>query len=415
MRERGGRVKRNELLVVPSATLAKLIHRFDPSDLRSDFDRWPELAREAWATDVPELGSAFTSSPSTIIITGMGGSGIVGELISDICTELQSKTRIVVLKDYHLPSWVAGQNAESAGMLVVGVSCSGNTEETLSVLNESARAGLRGFAFGSGGELKSFCERRSTEFTFTRTGALKVPRSSLPALFYPVLKFFTRSGIISLSDSEVEESFDALSRAKNECLNLQKSGDGNFALELAAKSASSVKNNGRNDTFHSNSGSSSTIPLVYTSRRTRAAGMRYRQSLNENSKLHGFDGQIPELCHNEIVGWDARVAKTLSRKRGKNAPLALPVLLRLEDDPDEIKTRFEIVEEIIKDAGVEPIIVPNQGRSYLARVMSMLYALDYSSYYTALLRNVDPIKTGSIDFLKTELKSRLNYLGRFSA
>src|SRR5579875_259736 len=409
-------IKEEDMSRLSPAAFSKLVRQVDPSDLGSDFARWPELAREAWRlSDIPHTNGLDPSTLSTIIVTGMGGSGIVGELIADICEEADSRTQVIVLKNYHLPSWMKN-DAVRKETLVVGVSCSGNTEETLYVLNESARAGLKGFAFGSGGELEKFCQRHA-EFVFTKTGALKVPRSPLPALFYPVLKFFISSGIVRLSDADVQESFHSLSTMKQGCQNLE-SGAKNKVLELANQMSKT-----------SRLGIPIT-PLIYSSRRTRAVGMRFQQSLNENAKLHGFDGQIPELCHNDIVGWDSSAASTTvnspliargiphgtkskNAKRNNGINNALPVLLRLEDDPVEIKTRFEIVEDVIRGTGVTPIYAAYSGSSYLARVMSMLYSLDYSTYYTAILRRVDPIKTDSIGFLKAELKNRLDYLHRF--
>ena len=86
----------------------------------------------------------------------------------------------------------------------------------------------------------------------------------------------------------------------------------------------------------------------------------------------------------------------------------------LRTDPLEIKTRFQILEDILKKAKNQFVQVPSLGTPYLSRIISMLYLLDYSTYFAAILRGVDPIQTPSIDFLKSELKTRLNYLGRFN-
>jgi glucose/mannose-6-phosphate isomerase len=133
--------------------------------------------------------------------------------------------------------------------------------------------------------------------------------------------------------------------------------------------------------------------------------------LNENAKIHGYDGVIPELCHNDIVSWD--FAKTAKTKKSYISN-AVPVALKLEDDPLEIKTRFQIVEDILKKAKAQFVQVPSLGTTYTSRIISMLYLLDYSTYFAAILRGVDPIQTPSVDILKTELKTRLNYLGRLT-
>jgi glucose/mannose-6-phosphate isomerase len=133
--------------------------------------------------------------------------------------------------------------------------------------------------------------------------------------------------------------------------------------------------------------------------------------MNENAKVHAFNGEIPELCHNEIVGWDSIASKI----RGPSAILttsdATAILLRLGNgDTDEVRTRFDIVEEIIKKARGKVLKPPYSGRSYLSRIMTLLLFLDYVTYYMAILRGIDPIKTPSIDLLKQQLASRLDFI-----
>ncbi len=368
--------------------LTSLISTVDPSDLKSDFDQWPALGSSSWFSNVSQK---VTSSPRSIVISGLGGSGIVGELISDLFGEQRSARTIHVLKDYHLPA-----NIDESS-IVLGISCSGNTEETLSVLYEASSRGLKCFTFGTGGELETLSA--TSNFTFTRTSALKVPRSSLPGIFYPVLRFFAANSLVDIEEKDVEESLRVLSSVQQNCSNLKGT---NKALNIA-KSLTDVK--------------VTQFPLVYASKRTRAVGMRFRQSLNENAKMHAFDGIVPELCHNDIVGWDAATSQRVrsnarSGSRKQDLQKNPVVLLRLPDDPPEISTRFEIVSDIIKNNDGLIMDAPYEGASYLARTLSMLYWLDYSSYFAAILRGINPISTPSIDLLKRELKSRLGYLDK---
>ncbi|MHB8567031.1 MAG: SIS domain-containing protein [Nitrososphaerales archaeon] len=358
------------------------IAKIDRSDFKRDFDEWPALARRAWESPAPST----QPKPKALVIAGMGGSGIVGELISDFCREACSTTRISIIKDYQLPS-----DVEEAS-IILGVSSSGNTEETIAVLHEAARRGLKGYTFGTGGNIESFSEK-NPGFCFTRTTMLTTPRSSLPALLYPVLKFLLQSKIVSLNNADVQESFKVLEEVRcnaSDLNNLDKNKSYLIAKSLVTEQ---------------------TFPLVYSTRRTRAVGLRFRQSLNENAKMHSFDGTIPELCHNEIVGWDARTASVAKSAKKENTPV--PVLLALADDPEELITRLGIVREIITNNRGEGLMAPFSGKSFFARIMSMLYWLDYSTYYAAILRGIDPIGTPSIDFLKLELLTRLDYLKRF--
>lgn len=366
-------------------TIFSSVSKVDPSNLRSDYDSWPSFARSCWEdAQPPALERTYTS----VLFVGMGGSGIIGEVISDISNE-QDSLRIDVLKEYHLPKYYTNET------LVVGVSASGNTEETLSVLSEASKRGFDICTFGSGGTLERM-SGSNPRIRFTKTSMLKVPRSSFPGIFYPVLKFMMQNGYLRISDENVLDSIECLSRAQELCQ--RPSAKQNRALEIAA-----AVSEGKNS-----------IPLIYSSRRTRSIGLRFRQSLNENAKTHGFAGVVPELCHNEIVGWDRNAVsgkKRASREESGGSNF-VPISLRLEDDPLEIKTRFQIIEDILKKSRTQFLQAPSLGTTYLSRIMSMLYLLDYATYYTSIFKHVDPILTPSIDYLKNELKTRLNFLSR---
>lgn len=354
--------------------------KIDKSNLKEDYDQWPNLAKSAWAeSQPPQLDRSYSS----MLLVGMGGSGVVGEVISDLSAELDG-IRIDVLKDYHLPRYY------SSDTLVVGISASGNTEETISVMNEASKKGLDICTFGSGGLLEKLSQANQ-RIKFTKTKILKVPRSSFPGLFYPILKFLMQNGYLKISDDHLLDSIECLGRARELCSKpLIKQ---NKALDIALEIVQS-KNS---------------LPLIYSSKRTRSIGLRFRQSLNENSKIHAFEGVIPEICHNDIVSWDyGRASKAKSFLSN-----AVPIALRLEDDPLEVRTRFQIIDDILKKSKSKFIEAQSIGTSYISRITSMLYILEYSTYFAAILRGVDPILTPSIDLLKEDLRTRLNYLGRF--
>ncbi len=356
--------------------------KIDKANLRSDFDSWPSLAQDVWNTvETPQLQRSYSS----LLFVGMGGSGIIGEVMLDLAAEMDS-LRIDVLKDYHLPK------SYGSDTLVVAVSCSGNTEETLSVVDEAMKRGLDICAFGSGGELEKLSSS-NPRIAFAKTPMLQVPRTSFPGLFYAVLKFMNQNGYLKIPDDHIKDSIDCLRRVRELCISTHIRQ--NRSLEIATELTSSK----------------STVPLIYSSRRTRAVGLRFLQSLSENAKMHGFQGVVPELCHNEVVGWDLLATRKQARSRASPIDF-VPVSARLDDDPLEIKTRFQILEEILRKSKTRFVQAPNLGTNYLSRIVSMIYFLDYTTYYTAIMRGIDPIQTPSIDFLKKELKSRLNYLGR---
>ena len=359
-----------------------LAPKIDKSNLKEDYDSWPSLAKSSWVESrPPQLERSYTS----VLFAGMGGSGLIGEVIADLAGE-QEAYRIDVLKDYHLPHFYTSDT------LVIGVSCSGNTEETISVLNEASKRGLDICTFGSGGLLERFSQTHS-RVKFTKTKMLKVPRSSFPGLFYVILKFLIQNGYLNTTEVHIQDSIDCMSRARELCA--KPIAKQNKSLEIALDIVQTK----------------SALPLMYCSRRTRAVGIRFRQSLNENAKIHGYAGVIPEMCHNDITAWDYAKTAKLNKSYLSNA---LPVALKLEDDPIEIRTTFQILEDILKKSKGQFIPAPSLGTSYISRIISMLYLLDYSTYFASILRGVDPILTPSIDLLKTELKTRLNYLGRFA-
>lgn len=353
--------------------------KVDRSNLKADYDGWPELARSSWSEAAPPQ---LDRSYSSMLLVGMGGSGIIGEVVSDLSAELDG-IRIDVLKDYHLPRFY------SSDTLVVGISASGNTEETISAINEASKKGLDICTFGSGGLLEKLSQS-NPRIKFTKSKMFKVPRSSFPGLFYPILKFLVQNGYLKISEDHISDSIECLSRARELCSKpLVKQ---NKSLEIALE-ISQTKNS---------------LPVIYSSKRTRSIGLRFRQSLNENSKVHAFEGAIPEICHNDIVSWDyPRASKAKSFVSN-----SVPIALRLEDDPLEVRTRFQIVEDILKKSKSKFLDAQSIGTSYISRIISMIYILEYSTYYAAILRSVDPMLTPSIDLLKEELKTRLNYLGR---
>jgi len=366
-------------------TIFTSVAKVDPSNLKADYDSWPGFSRRCWEEAQPP---SLERTYSSIVFAGMGGSGIIGEVISDLSNE-QESIRVDVLKEYHLPKYFTNET------LVVGISASGNTEETLSVLSEASKRGFDICTFGSGGLLEKMSQT-NPRIRFTRTTMLKVPRSSFPGVFYPVLKFMIQNGYLRISEENVRDSIECLSRSQELCQ--RPSAKQNRSLEIAA-----ALSEGKNS-----------VPLIYSSRRTRSIGLRFRQSLNENAKTHGYAGVIPELCHNEIVGWDKNAAsgkKRTSREESAGSNF-IPISLRLEDDPLEIKTRFQIVEDVLKRSRTQFLQAPSLGTTYLSRIVSMLYLLDYATYYTSIFKHVDPILTPSIDYLKSELKTRLNFLSR---
>ncbi len=368
-----------------SLVFERRLRKVDRSDLKADFETWPLIALKTWnETTVPTIDR---DRFNRIVFAGMGGSGLSGELFVDLARETKSKICFGTIKDYHIPDYFDERT------LIIGMSSSGNTEETLSILSEAHKNGLFAVTLGSGGLIQSLSNDK-WNFPFVKTTMLKVPRSSLPGIFYPALKVLIQNRLLQLSDEEIRESIDVLGKTGEVSIDIGENKK-NLPLKLAQSLIDKL----------------AIIPLIYSSVRTRAVGLRARQSINENAKTHAFDGEIPELCHNDIVGWDFKASLPLTGTRRGLPNSNNALLLRLnEDDPPEIRTRFDVLEEVVEKKGGKILEAPYLGKSYLARIMSMLYFLDYASYYMAIITGIDPIETPSIELLKHELAKRLNYV-----
>ena len=346
-------------------------------DLKADLDGWPEFGRKALESTP---GIKAEGGVGYVVMAGMGGSGIVADVITDIAYQGASKLHFQVFNNYHLPESIRND------AMVIGISCSGNTAETLMFVREAEARGVGGFVLSSGGQMEEFA-KTSKNFRHIKTMMLKVQRASFPGLILPLLKLLSENGILNIKAGEIDDAVRCMERVRDECMVLDPGR--NRALSIAMRIAD-------HDKFF--------IPIIYGSRLTRAAGRRFRQSLNENAKVHAFSGEIPEVCHNSIVGWDTDNSTTEHGPVVEGHKIrSVPVLLRFDNDPPEIKARFDVMAQILKEDGAEPIEAPYVGGSYLCRTLSMIYYLEYVTYYVAILRGVNPIVTPSIDKLKSRL------------
>lgn len=348
----------------------KDVQRVDRSRLHEDYDQWQQYARRAF---VPEPALPEPLSPSGIVFAGMGGSGTVGDLIYD-WLGADGDIPIQVIKDYHLPTSVK----ETA--LVIAISYSGNTEETVSIALEALQRGCTVVTISSGGLLETVSRKRGNIHLAVPT--LKTPRSAFPCLFYTAARILLGVPIGRARRRELIASIHLLGRIGRHlspAIALRR----NPAKRLAPKLLK-------------------VLPVIYGSTLNRSVALRFKAALNENAKLPALVDILPELCHNELASWP--VSERTARR---------PILLRLPNEPPEIATRFQVVKEILQSKGYRALEVKAQGATRLEQLISTLYLLDYTALYAAVLRGVDPNPTSEIDFMKERLKTTLNYLGRY--
>ena len=302
------------------------------------------------------------SKYNLVLLAGMGGSAISGDLITNyLANEL--KIPFIVNRSYSLPDFV------NKNSLVIISSYSGNTEETLSVFEEALKRKCKIAAITSGGQVKKICDEKKLCCINIPIGYQ--PRYALGLSFFSLLKLLQQLGIIKNQDSTVNQ-ISSLWKKKGEEYSIEENRALSLALELTGF-----------------------LPIIYSAAHlTSAVGYRFKCQLNENSKLHAFSNVIPEMNHNEIIGWETFEEKKLFTK-----------VISISD-PDyhpQIKKRFKITSEIAKQSGVEIINIESKEKNRKVRLFDLIYLCDWISYYLALLRNHDPSEIAYIDELKNRL------------
>lgn len=348
--------------------LDKNFSELDKANMIEVLEEFPQKMRDALrlGEEFSISTSAFTRNFKNIVILGMGGSAIGGDLLSNYLTD-ELVIPIVVIRGYDIPKFVDEDS------LVFAVSYSGNTEETLSALKKCLEVKARVIALTSGGKLAALSQENNFPVIKVPTGIQ--PRAAISYLFFPVLKALERLGLIKERGGEIEETHNILRE---------------LSREYGAKSPS--KNNLAKKVAlilyqH--------LPLIYGSEGLLGAvAMRWKTQINENSKWPCFWNVFPELDHNEIVGYEI--------ENGINLQVKI-VYLQDKEGLLRVEQRREITRKIIEDKVAEFIVCPSRGKGKMARMFSLIFLGDLASYYLAILNQVDPSPVACIEDLKKEL------------
>jgi glucose/mannose-6-phosphate isomerase len=301
-----------------------------------------------------------------VVVLGMGGSGVAGDLLLAIAAPFMA-VPVVVVKGYTPPAFVG------EGTLVFAVSFSGDTEETLEAATEAAMQGAHIVAVTAGGELAHRATGWGAPVVPVPTD-IPQPRAAIGAVAIPPLVVLEEIGLFPGASQWISLAVEQLRRRRDQ---LTASAAVNPARELARRI-------GR------------TVPLVYSSGAVGAtAAMRWKNQFNENSKVPAFWNTYPELCHNEICGWGQHGDVTRQ--------LLTVVNLRTDSEHPQVMRRFELVDDIVREvvASVEEVVA--QGEGDLAQLMDLVLFGDCVSLYLAAQEGVDP---GPVPILG-ELKAAL--------
>jgi len=310
-----------------------------------------------------------TDSIKNIIYLGMGGSAIAGDIITDVLFD-QLIFPIQVIRGYNTPA------SCSSSTLVIAASYSGNTEETLQAVAEAKKKGAQIVAITSGGEMQKLAKKNKWPVLPLPEGY--PPREAFGYLFFLALQVILKSLGKGISTSEFKQIIHMAESIIHN--NDDETAEGKvFSKELAIR----VKNK---------------IPIIYSSAPFLAGvATRWKNQFQENSKSMAFSNIIPEMNHNEIVGWEMS-HKTLDDY--------IVVFLEKPNENPKIKTRIQLTKNIIHDRGTGIVEVYSEGRTPVEQVVSLIIISDWISYYLALLYEKDPASIMNIDYLKGKLKKR---------
>ncbi|MDR2204245.1 MAG: bifunctional phosphoglucose/phosphomannose isomerase [Nitrososphaerota archaeon] len=303
--------------------------------------------------------------PRNIIITGMGGSAIGGELLKDWAKN-KVQVPIEVNREYHLPAYANEKT------LVLVTSYTGDTEETLSALLCAIKSKCMIYCITSGGTLMKIAHQLNIPYLQVPSGM--PPRAALPYMLIPLLFFFEKIGLVSEVFKELNEALPIIEEIEKQ-----------NAVDTPVKD-SLIKTLAVNlEGF---------IPVIYGFGVYSGVARRFKQQINENAKVMSKWDNLPELDHNEIVGYE---------KVEKHKERFATIFIRDKDEPIEIRSRIEITKSLMKKSEVGIYEVWGQGKSDLAKILSVIAVADFLSIYLAILRGVDSTPVQTIDKLKEAL------------
>ncbi|HEX2051737.1 MAG TPA: bifunctional phosphoglucose/phosphomannose isomerase [Actinomycetota bacterium] len=354
------------------ADLADLdaLSRLDSLDVLARVEALGDQCGAGYAIGVGAQGLPDATGVESIVVLGMGGSGVAGDVARAVA-EPRLPLPMRVVKGYGpLPEWI-GRNT-----LVVAVSYSGNTEETLAAVDEAHARGARVVAVSSGGALAERAREWGVAHAAVPPG--NQPRASLGYLALAVLGILEGVGVVPAAADDVDETVAVLGELAERCHRTR--DDDNPAKELARRL------DGK-------------IAVVYGGEGIgAAAAQRVKCDLNEYAKVPAFWNQLPEADHNEIVGWDRLAELTASH--------FVAVLLRDDGDDERVAARFELTRELVAASFSDVVELRSEGRARLARLMSLLYVGQLAAIHLAFLADVDPGPVEAIDRLKAALAQR---------
>lgn len=338
----------------------KNLYSFDPQNLYAVLkDSWQQ-AENAWKPI--DLSGIDKDKINNIIVTGLGGSAISGDVLRNFLGS-EMKKPLSVNRTYNLPPY-ADKNT-----LVIASSYSGNTEETISAFKSAIERGCVIIALTTGGEIEKLALENKIPVVKLQKGFQ--PRYALYNSFFTLLRVMQELNLAGPQDIVVLKIIQSLKKLGDEWSTEE--GE-------ACKFAGSLKGY---------------TPVIYSvTDLNDSAGKRLKGQLNENSKVHAWMAEYPEMNHNEIVGWETVKGSGVKYKA-----------VTIWDDEifARIKKRIEIINNLLDGEKIDILKIQGKGDTFKERLLEILYFCDWVSYYLALLNEEDPAEIDFIHHLKNRM------------
>jgi len=340
--------------------------QIDPQDMFGAIYRFADQIQEAIGIGEQIYLQNDYSVCENIVVAGMGGSAIGGDVVKTIVHQ-ELRIPFYVNRNYTLPNWVNEKT------LVICSSYSGNTEESLSAYEDALKKGAMICGISTGGQLSEKIQSKGFDL-ITIPGGLQ-PRAALAYSFVPMLYLLRKIGLIS--NSLIDNLSSSITSLENK------------------RDASSV-GNASNPIYKMAKDIYGMIPIIYgITDTTSVVALRWKGQLCENSKMLAYHNEIPEMNHNEIVGW------------GNNPDLLseLSVIwLRDKNDNERVRARQDITKTLLNDINIMQHEVSAEGENNIERLLDLINYGDWLSYWCAILHNTDPSPVEKINKLKKALE-----------
>lgn len=325
-------------------------YSFDKADMKSLLQGFANQIKLAYNLNVDVN---IEGEIQKVVVSGMGGSAIAGDLLKVYLHEF-AKIPVIVNRNYKLPEHC------DKNTLVVISSYSGNTEETVSAYKDAIRKSCKIVTITSGGKLSEMS-------VLNRTAIIKIPRDIQPRAaigysFFPMLKLMEKLRIIGSQKKEVEHLVKSLDKKIFSDTGI------NLSEKLVGKT-----------------------PLIYSSELFLPVAYRWKTQFNENTKIMALSNVFSELNHNEIECVENPIGEMYC------------IIIRTDLDPHRIAKRMEVTKEIYKRAGIDVTEIGIKGESFLTKMFSAISMGDWTSYYLALRYKIDPSEVRMIEEFKKTL------------